>query len=153
MDWSFRPVLLQNIVGTLLIQCAFRLLHAAFTSALPPAGAARNMFVDHKPFIYVWRPSYRFLTLVREFFVAGTRTDIERLSAQCRELSATVATLQHDLSRALLLVEDLRGRSDMQWQALERLLLCALREPAVAQSAVSFDETPSPSLEPRTPLA
>ena len=120
------------------------------------------MFVDRKPFIYVWRPTYWLLATIRTFFSADIRRDVhgmhdrlcacesgisqlaDRLTLVGRQMQ-DVQTAIHNLQTSLVdaqqssnsqisevrnCVNSIGSDAHRQWEALERLLLCLLSEPA-----------------------
>jgi hypothetical protein len=89
------------------------------------------MFVDRKPFIYVWRPFYRivfagliwpFLTRIKLFVIA--------------EPASRLATIEHRLAtieaQNNMLVARIAGMEDEQrkhWDSISKLLLCLFQQP------------------------
>lgn len=55
------------------------------------------MFIDRKPFLYLWRPAYRLLILLREFFVSGTRLDSATLMRRTDGMQWQLAELNRSI--------------------------------------------------------
>jgi len=96
------------------------------------------MFLDEKPFIYLWRPLYRRLLVPYVYPVlnrAGNpavvdfRNEIDRLQEQNRTLQKQLTDLDNLIrqliARSSQLEDDLRS----QWLSTEQLILCILSQP------------------------
>lgn len=92
------------------------------------------MILDRNPFVYVWRPFYRivFLRLLWPLLrnLGGIAT--QPLAAEVKVLQIRLEQVQQDLHR---LQEDndrlrasLEQEAARQWNAVEQLLVCVLRE-------------------------
>ena len=72
------------------------------------------MLVDRKPFIYLWRPMYRMLCLIRGFFTAETRADAMRVNTELQACRGDIAILAQS-------VVILKGQTDVLRGQIEEI--------------------------------
>jgi septation ring formation regulator EzrA len=84
------------------------------------------MFVDRKPFIYVWRPLYRFAERARQFALATLRTDVAQSESR---LKADLTQIRRDIAYLSDRTSALRTEIDHA-----RLMLAQLQQSAVAHA-------------------
>jgi hypothetical protein len=84
------------------------------------------MFLDHKPFIWLWRPTYRYLytPLYRRVYAPVVNRFLElpvqRLRADAR------ATHEETRRQLLATLQASQRETQLQWAAMEKLLLVSL---------------------------
>lgn len=102
------------------------------------------MILDRKPFIYVWRPVYRFifaplilpfLVAFRRFFLADTRETLSETTAavfalqqRCESQERSLDELRAIIQSFAFTMERTETATARQWAEIEKLLLIHLSE-------------------------
>jgi uncharacterized coiled-coil protein SlyX len=129
------------------------------------------LFIDHKPFLYIWRPTYRLLLAAREFFtrdIGATQATIidsqqhcvQRIreleastaeaNSQIRQLIGELSAQSREINQLMQRIRTLEGAAEGQWTSVEKLLLCTLSEPTAPGSdwsRLSADSTHEPAVK------
>jgi hypothetical protein len=89
------------------------------------------VLVDKKPFIYVWRPFYRFfhdrvivhyLERLKAFFLSESRAHLQALTSQLSHIDAVANQIEQQ-------VLNFESNERNRWAAFEQLYLCWLSDP------------------------
>ena len=89
------------------------------------------MFIDKKPFVYLWQPIYRmvfagivwpFLTRVKAFFFAETGAEIATIEQRLGALEA-----QNNILIAR--IASMEDEQRKHWDNVSKLLLCLFQQP------------------------
>lgn len=102
------------------------------------------MILDRKPFIFVWRPFYRFvfaplilpyLVAFRSFFLADTREKLSEMTAavfalqrRCENHERSLDEVRAAIQSFAFTMERTETATARQWAEIEKLLLVHLSE-------------------------
>ena len=88
------------------------------------------MLLDRKPLIYVWRPVHRlvFEGIFWPFARRVGKSMLEETKAELISIERRLASIEHEQQRQRAQME---ADNRAQWQSIEELLLCILRDPGV----------------------
>lgn len=127
------------------------------------------MFLDRKPFIFLWRPIHRsvfagavwpFLARVKDFFLMEALAHLSRLQTSVAEIraiqqsqaqldtAARLVQLEAHMRELVARMDRLENEQQRQWQGTESLLLCLLSSPAPAPIQESELHQDGDSLRP-----
>ena len=89
------------------------------------------MLVDRKPLIYLWRPIYRlvFVGVLWPLLGRVGKVMISEVKAELTSMEHRLASIEQEQQRFRAQLE---ADNRAQWQSIEELLLCLLRDPGVA---------------------
>ena len=88
------------------------------------------MLIDRKPLIYLWRPVHRvvFEGIFWPFVGRVGKAMLQETKAELTSMERRLASIEQDQQRFRAQLE---ADNRAQWQSIEELLLCILRDPGV----------------------
>jgi hypothetical protein len=92
------------------------------------------MLLDRKPLIYLWRPVHRvvFEGIFWPFVARVGKSMLGEIKAELTVMERRLASIEHEQQRYRAQLE---AENRAQWQSIEELLLCILRDPGVVKCA------------------